>query len=238
MTKSEMLANIAVGTGTAEIMSNIYDDVETLKTQVAALETQVTGLQWQTLAEGTDLNTLSVGRYIIPDATVCATLTNKPITNNWTGIVEVFPCGAAGQLIMQYRPISKDFESYYQRAYYSGSWGDWKVVSLKFTDWTDLPLASGISAYSETQKPRYMRTNKTVFLSGVITGLIEHDTAIATLPSGFRPAKKVIVPIASVGQIISRMSIDTDGTVSYNRSTIEPIIAANWHSIACCFEAN
>lgn len=224
---------------------NVYDDVEELKMQVAALQTTVAALQTslsamqiQIVAENTDLFTLGVGRYYVPSAAVSATLLNKPITNTWTAYIDVLPAGADGQLIMRYCPVSKDFESYYQVAYYSGAWGNWKVVSLKFTDWTDLPLASGISAYSEAQKPRYMRTNKTVFLSGVITGLTEHDTVIATLPSGFRPAKKVIVPIASIGQIISRMSIDTDGTVSYNRSTIEPIIAANWHSIACCFEAN
>lgn len=139
---------------------------------------------------------------------------------------------------MRYCPVSKDFESYYQRAYYSGSWGNWKTVSLKHTDWTDLPLADGISAYSDAQRPRYMRNNKTIFLSGVVTGLTEHDTTIGTLPSGFRPAKKVIFPVASVGQIISRISIETDGRVSYNRSTIEPIVAENWHSIACCFESN
>lgn len=230
---------------TEEIMANIYDDVETLKAQVAELQAQmvtaqagIASMQWQTLSEGADLNNLTVGRYIIPTAAVCATVTNRPITNTWTGIIEVFPCGSEGQLIMQYRPISKDFESYYQRAYYSGSWGNWKTVSLKFTDWTDLPLATGITAYSEAQKPRYMRTNKTIFLSGVVKGLTEHDSLIGTLPSGFRPAKKVIFPIASVGQIISKLSVETDGRIVYNRSSMEPIVAENYHSIACCFEAN
>lgn len=219
-------------------LQNVYDDVEELKAQVAALQASLSAMQIQVVAENTDIFTLDVGRYYVPSAAVSATLLNKPINNTWTAYIDVLPAGADGQKIMRYCPVSKDFESYYQVAYYSGAWGNWKTVSLKFTDWTDLPLASGISAYSESQKPRYMRTNKTVFLSGVITGVTEHDTVIATLPSGFRPAKKVIVPIASVGQIISRMSIDTDGTISYNRSTIEPIIAANWHSIACCFEAN
>lgn len=219
-------------------MANIYDDVEVLQGKVAALETQLTSVAPQILVENVDLDTLAVGRYVIPNSEISATLLNKPITANWTGIVEVIPCGDSGQLIMRYCPVSKDFESYYQRAYYSGSWGDWKIVSLKFTDWTDLPLADGISAYNEAQKPRYMRTNKTVFLSGVFTGITGTDTLIGTLPSGFRPSKRVILPIASVGQCISKISIDTDGTITYNRSTIEPIIAVNWHSIACCFDCN
>lgn len=226
-------------------MANIYDDIELLKEQVATLQTQMTTAQSQLLtlvpqilAENTDLNTLTVGRYFVPTSTVSGTLLNKPITNTWTAYIDVLPSGSDGQLIMRYCPVSKDFESYYQRAYYSGSWGNWKTVSLKHTDWTDLPLAAGISAYSEAQKPRYMRSNKTIFLSGVVKGLTEHDSLIGTLPSGFRPAKKVIFPIASVGQIISKMSVETDGRVVYNRSSIEPIVAENYHSIACCFESN
>lgn len=219
-------------------MANIYDDVEALQTAVTALQTQVAALQPQVLVENIDIFSLNIGRYYVPNAEVSATLLNKPITNTWTAYIEVLPAGADGQKIVRYCPVSKDFESYYQVAYYSGSWGNWKVVSLKHTDWTDLPLATGISAYSEAQKPRYMRHNKTIFLSGVVTGLTEHDSLIGTLPSGFRPAKRVILPIASVGQCISKISIDTDGTITYNRSTIEPITAVNWHSIACCFESN
>lgn len=219
-------------------MANIYDDVELLKQQVVTLQQQVTSLSPQVLVENVDLNTLGVGRYIIPSTAVSATLLNKPITNTWTGFIDVIPAGSDGQLIMRYCPVSKDFESYYQRAYYSGSWGNWKTVSLKHIDWTDLPLAAGITAYSEAQKPRYMRNNKTVFLSGVVKGLTTHDSLIGTLPSGFRPAKKVIFPIASVGQIISKLSVETDGRIVYNRSSMEPIVAENYHSIACCFESN
>ena len=219
-------------------MATIFEQIEALEQQVSTLQAQLAGMQIQALTENADLFALSVGRYYVPTAAVSATLLNKPITNTWTAYIEVLPAGADGQKIMRYCPVSKDFESYYQVAYYSGAWGDWKVVSLKFTDWTDLPLVSGISAYSEAQKPRYMRTNKTVFISGGITGLTAHDSLISTLPSGFRPSKRVILPVASVGQMISKISIDTDGTIVYNRSTIEPIVAVNWHSIACCFEVN
>lgn len=219
-------------------MANIYEDIEALQLAVTEIQSQLSNIKIQTITGGADLDTLTAGRYLIPTAEISATLLNKPISTNWTGIVEVIPAGSAGQLIQRYCPVSKDFESYYQRAYYSGAWGSWKTVSLKFTDWTDLPLADGISAYSEAQKPRYMRTNKTVFLSGVFTGITDNDVLVGTLPSGFRPAKRVILPIASVGQIISKISIDTDGTITYNRSTIEPITNINWHSIACCFEVN
>lgn len=219
-------------------MANIYDDVEQLKADVAALQISLSAMQIQVVVENTDIFSLNVGRYYVPSAAVAATLLNKPITNSWTAYIDVLPAGADGQKIIRYCPVSKDFESYYQVAYYSGSWGNWKTVSLKHTDWTDLPLASGITAYSEAQKPRYMRNNKTIFLSGVVKGLTTHDSLIGTLPAGFRPAKKVIFPIASVGQIISKMSVETDGRIVYNRSSMEPIVAENYHSIACCFESN
>lgn len=66
-------------------MANIYDDVEALQTAVATLQTQVAALQPQVLVENIDLNTLTVGRYIIPTTAVSATLLNKPITQTWTG---------------------------------------------------------------------------------------------------------------------------------------------------------
>lgn len=227
----------------AELMT-IYDDVAELQEAVASLQAQMisvqasmSALQVQTLAEGTDLDTLSVGEYLIPSATICATLLNKPTSRTATGYVSVDPCGNDGQIIMRYFICDKTSVVFYQRAYYTTGWGSWFEIDLTNSGWIDLPLASGITAYSDAQKPRYMRTNKTVFISGVITGLTDNDTVIATLPSGFRPSKKVIIPIASVGQIISKMSIETDGRVIYNRSTIEPIVAVNWHSIACSFIA-
>lgn len=101
--------------------------------------------------------------------------------------------------------------------------------------WHDIPLKDGITAYSSEQRPAYRRIGETVFLAGVFKGVTEHNTDIAVLPEGFRPARKVILPFASIGQKINRMEILTDGTIRYSRSTIEPTLVENWHSIACCF---
>lgn len=101
--------------------------------------------------------------------------------------------------------------------------------------WHDIPLKDGITAYNSDQRPAYRRIGEVVFLAGVFKGVTDANTDIAVLPEGFRPARKVILPFASIGQKINRMEILTDGTIRYSRSTIEPTVVENWHSIACCF---
>lgn len=231
------------------VLGTIYEDIADLQTRVTALEnltsvqqttinamqTVINGMGAVELEENVDLNVLGVGDYIIPSNTVCATLLNKPIASNATGFIKVIEGGAAGQLMQYYFPCNKDDASYYQRAYYQGAWGSWHDINVFNSDWIDLSLATGISAYSEAQKPRYCRIGNIVFLSGVFTGVTASNTVVATLPVKYRPSKKVIIACASVGQIFSRLTIDTNGIITYNRSTIEPVIAENYHSIACSF---
>lgn len=223
-------------------LGTIYEDIAELQEKVEALE-NLTGVMKNTLdamgvmelLENTDLNTLGVGDFVIPSAAVCATLLNKPIASTATGFIKVIEGGSAGQLMQYYYPCNKDDASYYQRAFYQGEWGSWHDVDIFNSGWHDLPLANGISAYSEAQKPRYCKTGNIVFISGVFTGITASNTVIATLPVKYRPSKKAIIACASVGQIFSRITIDTDGTITYNRSTIEPVVAENYHSIACSF---
>ena len=168
-----------------------------------------------------------------------STLLNKPEgIGNPTGIIKVVSGGTDGQKTIYFMPCVKTNPSYYHAAFYQNSWGPWNCIDLIDSGWIDLPLDTGISAYSEAQKPRYRRVGKEVFLSGVFKGITESNTNIATLPNGYRPSKKIIVAVGSVGQIISRISIDVDGVISYNRSTIEPIVAENYHSVACTFNVD
>lgn len=106
------------------------------------------------------------------------------------------------------------------------------------TGWIDIPLASGITAYSEEQAPRCRKIGKDVFLSGVLRGVTAKDQTVATLPVGFRPSKKVMFAVCSVGQMFTKMTVNTNGTIVLNRSSIEPVEAINWHSIACDFSSN
>lgn len=224
---------------------SVYDDVELLQQQMATAQTNITNLQNAiaalnvvNIAENTDLNSLTtIGQYLIPTVAICGTLQNKPATSAATGLVTVNPGGNAGQLIMQYIPCKKADATYYQRCYYENSWGEWQVIPPPTTDsgWLDLPLATGITAYSDAQKPRYRKIGNEVFLSGVYKGVTASNITIATLPAGFRPTKKIIFTAAAVGQIFDKFEITTSGEIVYNRSTLEPITEINWHSIACNF---
>lgn len=106
------------------------------------------------------------------------------------------------------------------------------------TGWQEIPLATGITAYSDEQAPRCRKIGKDVFLSGVLRGVTAKDQTVATLPVGFRPSKKVMFAVCSVGQMFTKMTVNTNGTIVLNRSSIEPVEAINWHSIACNFSTN
>jgi len=217
-------------------MATIYERMDAAEAAILALQTAAAV---STLAEGADLHELAVGEYLIPDATVCASILNKPDgVGNSTGMVKVVAGGADGQKVIYYMPCNKINPSYYYQAYYQSSWGDWNKVDLVDSGWIVLPLNNGITAYSEDQKPRYRRVGKEVFISGVFKGVTASNTDVATLPAGYRPSKKIIIAVGAVGQIITRISIDTTGVISYNRSTIEPIIAENYHSLACSFNVD
>lgn len=222
---------------------NIYDDVEELQQQVAELQNTTATIdkrtKWTELEANTDLNTLAVGNYIIPTGAIAGTLINKPNnTSTMTGFISVVPGGNAGQLTMYYFVCSKYNIKHWERAYYAGEWGDWTEIINGDSGWRDLPLAEGIIPYSDYQRPRYRRIGKVVYISGVLRGVTGKDQTVATLPDGYRPSMKVMFAVPSVGQIITKMSVDTNGAVTLNRSTIEPITAENWHSIACSFVAD
>lgn len=219
-------------------MANIYDDVDTLKSQMETVLNQLSKVYPIALTEGADIYELPEGHYYIPNATICATLLNKPTTRTATGFVTVISAGDAGQKVVEYTICDRTTVVSYYAAYYTEVWGNWIEINSTDSGWLDLPLATGIAAYNEPQKPRYRKIGKTVFLTGVLKGVTASDVTIATLPSGYRPSKRVIIPIACVGQMIGKISIDTDGSIVLNRTTVEPVIAENWHSIACNFNVD
>ena len=221
--------------------NGIYEDVELLKEQMAQVQSDISSLTLDVqlmapsqMEEGGNLNDLTEGLYYIPTVAIAATLQNSPVTGS-TGIIQVFTAGTDGQIIQRFTPCKKDQITTYERAFYSNSWGTWQEVGQVDSGWKVLPLASGVSAYSDAQKPMYRKIGKTVYMTGVFKGIAGNDIVIATLPEGYRPAKKAIFAFGSIGQRINRMEVLQDGTVRHNRSTVEPTIAENWHSVACSF---
>lgn len=224
-------------------LQTIYDDVAALTERVTALEGQLVAVQTQLsgigvveLTSGTDLNTLGVGKYIIPSTSVSASLLNKPANaNTATGFINVVEGGNAGQLIMYYFPCAKEGASYWQRSYYEASWGGWNEVNVFDSGWLDLTLTGNVMPFNEEQKPRYRRIGKEVFLSGVVKNISAFNTVITTLPANYRPSKKVIFAIPSTATKFSRISIQTNGVMTYEQSSDDIVGSNNWHSIACSF---
>lgn len=114
------------------------------------------------------------------------------------------------------------------------------IANLQPTDtgWVDLPLSEGILAYNDEQTPRCRKIGNIVFLSGVFKGVVANNTPVGTLPEGFRPSKKIMFAVPSVAQCMSRISITTNGVITHERATNEPLVATNWHSIACTFNVD
>lgn len=243
-----------MATITPEQLQSIYEDVALLQSQVAELQAQMITAQNDIgnlslslgqlstgaieLTANTDLNTLGVGKYVIPSTSVSATLVNKPIANTATAYIIVLEGGSAGQLIMYYIPCAKEGASYYQRAYYESSWGTWKDVNLFDSGWIDLPLSGDVIPFNEEQKPRYRRIGKEVFITGVVKNIGAFNTVIATLPVNYRPSKKIIIAVPSTSTKFSRISVQTNGVMTYEQSNDDIVGTGNWHSIACNYNVD
>lgn len=203
-------------------MSNIYDDVALLQEQVAALEstatllnsrlTKVEALDGQMLISGTDLNDLECGRYIIPTVAIAQSLLNAPTSaTSYTGMLEVYCGGNAGQKIQKYTICRKDEKFYFERSYYSNAWGAWKVFDGTDTGWLNLPLTTGIAVYADSQVPQYRKIGSTVFIRGAVKNVLALGV-LATLPAGYRPTATIT--------FIQSTSLRTGGFPMYARYTI------------------
>jgi len=231
----------------------IYEDVALLQTQMSELQTNVSNLETDinnlenelndsdvtVLEVDTDLNSLDVGSYVIPNTTVANSLLNKPSnSNSATAFINVVTGGGAGQKMMYYIPCAKEGASYWQRAYYQNTWGDWHEVNVFDSGWLDLPLSNGVIAFNDEQKPRYRRIGKEVFITGVVKNITAFNTVISTLPVNYRPSKKLIIAVPSTATKFSRISIQTNGVMTYEQSNDDIVGATNWHSVACTYNVD
>lgn len=233
-------------------MSNIYDDVTELQSQVAALQTTVTllnsrltnveALDGQTLIEGTNLNDLECGRYIIPTVAIAQSLLNAPTSaTNYTGMVEVYCGGSGGQKIQKYTICRKDEKLYFERCYYSNTWGAWKVFDATDTGWQSIPLTSGIVSYADTQVPQYRKTGSTVFIRGAVKNVLALGV-LATLPTGCRPPATIsFIQNTSLRDgdfpMFARFTINAAGEIKLEAiSDGASFGESKWFPISTCFE--
>lgn len=219
------------------VLGTIYEDVAELQEQVVALQTQVSTLQGQVtsqvdLVENTDLNSLTIGRYVIPTKAVSETLINKPTTSTATGIIYVVDGGSGGQMTMYYIICDKSIVRYYHRAYYLNAWGTWNEVDTSDSGWVALPLATGIGQHNSSSFPaRYRKIGKKVRIEGAINGVTAGNSLVATLPSGFRPSCDMYYLGARNGGESDTYSIMSNGQIKLVDSSNDTYNADQYHFI-------
>lgn len=93
--------------------------------------------------------------------------------------------------------------------------------------WKTLPLASGISAYSDAQLPQYRKIGEVVYLRGAVKGVDANETVVATLPTGHRPTQTHSYvqngTVYGTQAIVTRMIVRINGdiVVQYDSATID-----------------
>lgn len=109
------------------------------------------------------------------------------------------------------------------------------------TGWINLPLASGISAYSSAQMPRYRKIGKFVIVTGAVKGITKDKTIVGTLPVGFRPSKVVSFP-QNTSQFsgmpyFARWQVQTDGELEmqYTDYVWEELDGSEWFPVDVIF---
>ena len=116
------------------------------------------------------------------------TLTNQPsgVVNGWL-IVLNSELTVKQIWLRSGTPNSTDHEIYTRTYASSDGWSDWYALHNVDSGWIDIPLASGITAYSSNTIPQYRKRNGVVYLRGAVKGITARGTTIGTLPSGYRP---------------------------------------------------
>lgn len=224
-------------------MATIYEEVELLKQQMTQVQNDITALQNASsnqvtdLTEGTDILTLALGEYLIPNAAIAASLLNKPATaGNSTGTISVLSGGSDGQKTIIYKTCSKTVTTYYERAYYGNSWGEWNTVLGTDSGWLNLPLANGISAHNATSFPcEYRKINNVVYVRGCVTGFSDVEKVIATLPEGYRPSTSFYIQRATNGGKTDTINVRTNGNIERVSTTLPTLAADNYHFIDVSF---
>lgn len=217
---------------------SIYDDVAELQTEVARLDALLAQGGFLKSASSdlnnADLNTC-IGKIIVGYGNNCI---NKPTSTN--GYFINIPHDAKPDLYGKQIWITRATNEIYIRNLENGTFGNW-VALRSDSGWIDLPLASGISAYSTAQSPQYRKINNTVYIRGAVKGIKKDKTIIGTLPISFRPTKVVsfVQNMSMSGGVanIARWQIQTDGDIEmqYNYYPWEESDGTEWYAIDANF---
>lgn len=109
------------------------------------------------------------------------------------------------------------------------------------TGWITLPLATGITAYNESNIPQYRKIGDLVVIRGTVKGVTARNTVVATLPEGYRPTKANPYPqntssITNGIATMSRVVVTTTGEIQIQGITDGASYGADkWFPIATMY---
>ena len=102
----------------------------------------------------------------------------------------------------------------------------WDILNTSDSGFLDLPLANGVSNYASYDTAKYRKSNKTVKLTGRVTGLTGTNGTIGTLPSGFRPIQNSMFTTLTNGVKLLNVMVGSNGVIEFNAK--EPIEDGNF----------
>lgn len=196
-------------------MATIYEDVETLKTQMESVLTQLTTLSDETLMSNStnihdaDLNT-QIGKVIIAYGNNC---TNKP--TGFNGYLINIPHCTSPTTYNKQIWIERPANNVWVRTMENGIFGNWQPL-LRDTGWIDVTtfLTSRIVDHDTSQNVQYRRINNHVYIRGTIeiTSYLA-NTQVFTLPEGYRPNFSTWSINAATGSNVARVLVNKDGVL-------------------------
>lgn len=220
-----------------EVRELILDPRNTIFERLDLLESEINTIKTTFLSQkSTDINNKDlnecIGKVIFAYGNGC---TNKPTTSN--GYLINIPHDSKPTLYNKQIWFSRSSNEIWVRNLENGVWGEWQPVRYD-SGWITLPLASGVSAYSNAQLPQYRKVGNTVYIRGAVKGITTVPKVIGTLPAGFRPTQvRSFVQNTSVQDShphFTRMQVQTNGDIEI-RYTTNDISASTWFPIETSF---
>ena len=213
--------------------TNIYDDVELLQSQVAALITEMSTKLSDVVTNlnGADLNEV-IGKIIIGYDNNCV---NRPTGQN--GYLINIPHADSPSNYNKQIWFTRPANNMFVRSMEDGIFGEWTPIRFD-GGWHALSLANGVTQQNASEYPcRFRKINNRVYVEGCVKGLVTSSQIVCTLPEEYRPVQRYYfqAPTNSGGTDTYRVNLD--GTIDW-AATTGAINANNWHFITTSFLVN
>lgn len=123
----------------------------------------------------------------------------------------------------------------------SGSRTVKQVINDYETDWINIDLAEGITAYDGLSTPQYRRSGSVVFIRGAVKGITQQKQLIGTIPSDeFNPngqSHQYVAPISTTGTStrVGRYNISVTGEIKLDNNSDGNYSGSDWYCITTSY---